>query len=98
MRHKLDLFWLVPVLTMASCALMLQGAYTQSKPTVPDFNGTWAPYRAGRNADPKLAPPAATPLAIKAAYVKEYEAKRAADAAATARGEQLANGAISCMP
>jgi hypothetical protein len=68
----------------------------QSK--TPDFNGAWAPYRGGRGADPKLAAPAATPILIKPQFVKEYEAKRAADAAAQARGEQIATGAITCQP
>jgi hypothetical protein len=77
-------------------------AQAQSKPGAPDFSGTWAPYRGGPNvrggSDPKLAPPQPTPLVLKPQYAKPYEERRAADAAATGRGEQLATGAITCMP
>jgi hypothetical protein len=87
------------VVTISLSIVVLGGpAYTQSKSSPPDLTGTWVPFRAGRGGDPKLAPPAPTPLAIKPAYLKDYEAKRAADAAAISRGEQLANGAIACMP
>ena len=81
------------------CIVLLSGlAHAQSKPAMPDFTGTWAPYRGGSGTDPKLAPPPATPLVLKPQYVKPYEERRAADAAATSRGEQLATGAITCMP
>jgi hypothetical protein len=83
---------------LAICIVLFCGlAHAQSKPGAPDFNGTWAPYRGGR-ADAKLAPPPATPLVLKPQYIKPYEERRAADAAATNRGEQLATGAITCMP
>ncbi|PWU11460.1 MAG: hypothetical protein C5B51_02560 [Terriglobia bacterium] len=64
----------------------------------PDFSGVWGVYRGGSGADPKLAPPAASPLALKPEYVKAYEARRAAEQAALARGEQLANGSVRCVP
>jgi len=84
---------------LAICIILLCGfAHAQSKSGVPDFSGTWAPYRGGRGADPKLAPPPATPLVLKPQYAKPYEERRAADAEATNRGEQLATGAINCMP
>jgi hypothetical protein len=66
--------------------------------THPDFTGTWGPYRGGRGADPKLAPPAATPLALKPQYAKGYEARRAAEAEAQKRGEQIATAAVTCVP
>ncbi len=81
-----------------SIILWPYSADAQSKPGVSDFSGTWAPYRGGRGADPKLAPPPATPLVLKPQFVKDYEARRAADAASANRGEQLAVGAINCMP
>lgn len=81
------------------CIVFLSSvAHAQSKRNVSDFNGVWGPYRGGRGADPKLAPPAATPLVLKPKYAKPFEAQRAADAAATSRGEQLATAAISCIP
>ena len=66
--------------------------------SVPDINGVWAPYRGGRGADPALAPPPASPVALKPEYAKAYEARRAAEADAAARGEPLASGAVACVP
>ena len=40
--------------------------------TPPDLSGVWAPYRAGRGADPKLNPPPATPIVLKPQYAKPY--------------------------
>jgi len=88
----------IVVAALWSTVFLSGGAWAQSKPNALDLNGTWEPYRGGRGADPKLTPPAATPLVLKPEYVKDYQAKRAADAAATSRGEQLATGAIACMP
>ncbi len=80
-------------------AVFLAGvAHGQSKTSVPDFSGAWGPYRGGRGADPKLAPPPATPLALKPEYAKAYEARRAAEAAANSRGEPLPNPSSSCVP
>ncbi len=70
----------------------------QTKANPPEFGGAWGPYRGGRGADPKLAPPAATPLALKPEYAKPYEARRAAEAAANSRGEPLPNPSSSCVP
>jgi hypothetical protein len=64
----------------------------------PDLNGAWGQYRAGRGADPKLAPPPATPLVLKPEYAKAYEARRAADAEASKRGEPVATASSSCIP
>ena len=48
-----------------SAAFVSSFVYGQSNTNVPDFSGAWGPYRGGRGADPKLAPPPATPLAMK---------------------------------
>jgi hypothetical protein len=86
-------------LAVLCAVLFLPGlVHAQSKPNTPDFSGVWGPYRGGRGADPKLSPPPASPLVLKPEYAKPYEARRAADAAATERGEQLATAAITCMP
>src|SRR5215475_6110401 len=84
-------------LTLAiSFTFLLAGAaYSQSRP---DFSGAWGPYRGGRGADPKLAAPPATPLAMKQEYAKAYEARRAAEAAANSRGEPLATASSACVP
>jgi hypothetical protein len=85
---------LLLMLTLSFCS----AAFAQSKANIPDFSGAWGPYRAGRGGDPKLAPPPATPLALKPEYAKPYEARRAAEAAATSRGEPLANASVACVP
>ncbi len=64
----------------------------------PDFTGVWGQYRGGRGADPKTLPPPAGPLILKPEYAKPYEARRAAEAEAQKRGEQLANGSAQCVP
>ncbi len=82
---------------VASCALLVSAsALAQAQP--PNLTGVWAPYRGGRGTDPALAPPAATPLTLKPAYAKPFEAKRAADAAAAEKGEPTASGAVACVP
>jgi hypothetical protein len=64
----------------------------------PDFTGAWDQYRGGRGADPKLAPPPPGELVLKGEYLKRYETRRAAEAEANKRGEQLANGGAQCVP
>lgn len=85
-----------------ACALLLvfalgTAAQAQNAPA-PGLTGAWVPMGAGRGADPKLAPPPAGPIVLTAAYAKEYEARRAADAAATKRGEPPASDAVLCRP
>jgi hypothetical protein len=63
-----------------------------------DLAGIWAPYRGGRGADPALAPPPATPLVLKPEYAGSFEARRKAEAAAAAKGEPIASGAVACVP
>jgi hypothetical protein len=80
------------ILFAVAFALVL---HAQSRP---DLTGVWGQYRAGRGADSKLAPPPAGPLVLKPEYAKPYEARRAAEAAANQRGEQLANASVQCVP
>ncbi|MBV9504874.1 MAG: hypothetical protein JO323_07700 [Acidobacteriia bacterium] len=81
---------LLPVMPAARAA--------DSQNRVPDLNGVWAPYRAGRGGDAKFAPPPAETPVLKPEYAKPYEAKRASEAASLARGEQLPNGSVRCVP
>src|SRR5205814_7898371 len=81
-----------------SAAFITGAAYPQSKSNAPDLSGVWAPYRGGRGADPKLAPPPATPIVLKPEYAKPYEARRALEAEANRRNEPLASAAVSCVP
>lgn len=71
---------------------------TQSATNPPDLTGVWGIYRAGRGADPKFTAPPASPLAIKPEYAKAYEARRAIEADAARRGEQLDTPGVRCVP
>ena len=85
----------------ALCALLaaVGSALAQAQSSkLPDFTGVWAVYRGERGGDPKLAPVDAAPLALKPEYAKPYAARRAAEAEANQRGEQLANGSAQCIP
>lgn len=64
----------------------------------PDLSGSWAPYRGGRGADPKLAAPPATEILLKGDYKKSWDARRAAEAEANKKGEPLATPAVECVP
>jgi hypothetical protein len=86
------------LLLLCSIVALSGVAHAQSRTARPNFSGVWGPYRAGRGADPKLAPPPASPPVLKPEYAKPYDARRAADAAANSRGEQLATAAINCIP
>ena len=81
----------------ALCVLSFGGiAAAQSAP--PDIGGVWAPYRGGRGADPSLAPPPAGPILLKPEYAGPWEARRARESEAIARGEPLATSATLCLP
>jgi hypothetical protein len=62
------------------------------------IGGAWVPLGGGRGADPKVAPPPATPAVLKPEFAKAYEARRSAEAEATKRGEPPASAATLCMP
>jgi hypothetical protein len=79
-------------------ATMSANAFAQTKSNPPDISGVWGPYRGGRGADPKLAAPPASPLVLKPEYAKPYEERRAAEAAASSRGEPLGTAAVLCVP
>jgi hypothetical protein len=63
-----------------------------------NISGAWVPMGGGRGADPKLAPPPATPIVLKPEYQKAVDARRNADAEATKRGQPNATPAVSCLP
>jgi hypothetical protein len=64
----------------------------------PDLTGVWGIYRGGPGSDPKFRPPAPGPLALKPEYDKPYQARRAEEAAAAQRGEQIGNSNVECVP
>jgi hypothetical protein len=77
--------------------LAVAGAYAQSS-NPPDISGSWGPYRGGRGADPKLAAPPASPMVLKPEYAKAYSDRRAAETAASNKGEPLGTAAVLCVP
>ena len=90
-RWTLLLLCSIAVLSGVTC-------YAQSRGATPDFTGAWGPYRGGRGGDPKLAAVPAGPIVLKPEYAKPYEARRAAEAAATQRGEPLPTNGALCVP
>jgi hypothetical protein len=78
--------------------VMAQDVLAQSRSNPPDISGVWGPYRGGRGADPKLAPPPASPMVLKPEYAKPYEQRRASETEASKRGEPLATAAVLCVP
>jgi hypothetical protein len=84
--------------TILICSLALFQLQAQSPANPPDLTGVWGVYRGGRGGDPKLAPPAASPLVLKPEYAKPYEARRALEAESNKRGEQLATAGAQCIP
>ena len=89
--------WAAGRWAVMSCALLVWTVQANAQ-TPPDLSGTWAPYRAGRGADPALTPPPPSPIVLKPQYAKTYEARRAAEDAASKRGEPLGTAAVQCVP
>lgn len=85
-------------LAVALGCVVVLSALGAAAQTTPNITGAWEPMGGGRGADPKLAPPPASPIVLTPAYAKEYEARRQADAAATKRGEPPASAAVLCNP
>jgi hypothetical protein len=90
---KLKILWYAALLSMAPAMIQAQSAAAP-----PDFTGVWGIYRGGPDSDPKFRPPAPTALVLKPEYDKPYQARRAEEAAAAKRGEQLANAGAECIP
>jgi hypothetical protein len=86
------------VLLVAGIAAAATVARELQAQQAPNLTGAWVPMGAGRGADPKLAPPPAGPIVLKAEYAKAWEARRQADAEATKRGEPPASAAVLCTP
>jgi hypothetical protein len=88
-------------MTMAAVALLATGmaaGLSAQSAAPPDLSGAWAPYRAGRGADPKFAAPPASEILLKGEYKKSWDARRAAEAEANKKGQPLATPAVDCIP
>ncbi len=83
---------------MMAMGFVLALVLASPQASTPDLSGAWGPYRGGRGADPKLAAPPASPIVLKPQYAKPYEERRAREAEATRRGEQLATASVACVP
>src|SRR5512133_1521065 len=84
--------------TILYAVLVTAPLLTAQSAKTPDLTGVWSPFGGGRGVDPKIAPPPAGQLVLKPEYAKPYEARRAAEAEATKRGEQLATAGSQCIP
>src|SRR6185436_1537632 len=82
------------------CAVVAGATLLSAQTRTPDFTGVWGTFTAGRGGggDPRLNPPPAGQLVLKPEYAKPYEARRAAEAEANKRGEQLATAGAQCIP
>jgi hypothetical protein len=76
--------------------LALASATAAQAQNRPDFTGSWERYR-GQAGDATTAPPE-TPPPLKPALLAEWQARRAAERAADARGEPVATGYTHCLP
>src|SRR5580698_75918 len=74
--------------------LVLLAGMNASAQTTPDLSGVWSASRATGPG----APAPATPLLLKPGYKEPYDARRALERAANARGEQLAEPGSLCKP
>jgi hypothetical protein len=82
---------------LVSCLVVGTTGSAQSA-NAPNLTGAWVPMGAARGVDPALAPPPAGPIVLKPEYAKAYDARRAAEAEATRRGEPPASAAVLCNP
>lgn len=72
--------------------------FGQAQAQRPDLSGVWGPYRGARGGNPSLGPVPAGAPALKPEFAKPYETRRAADSAATQRGEPGATNGMLCIP
>lgn len=79
-----------------AAVLALLAAGSALAQSAPDLTGAWERYR-GPPGDANTPPPESKPP-LKAALMKEWEARRAAEREADARGEPIAKGYTHCIP
>jgi hypothetical protein len=84
------------IVATAAAALISAAASGQSAAPPPDLTGSWERYR-GPAGDPTNPPPESPPP-LKANLLAEWEARRAAEREANARGEPLASNVTHCIP
>lgn len=77
-------------------AAVLAGNLTAQSSSRPDLTGSWERYR-GPAGDPANPPPESPPP-LKPALLAEWQARRAAEREADARGEPLASNYTHCIP
>ena len=87
---------LASIAATAAAALLSVAASGQSAAQPPDLTGSWERYR-GPAGDPTNPPPESPPP-LKANLLAEWEARRAAEREANARGEPLASNVTHCIP
>jgi len=86
-----------PSALLTAIAVILVSTQVEAQPQViPDLSGSWERYR-GPPGDPSNPPPESTPP-LKGDLLVEWQARRAAERAADARGEPIATGYVHCLP
>jgi hypothetical protein len=81
---------------VAAAALVLGSVATAQSAAPPDLTGSWERYR-GPAGDPASPPPESQPP-LKADLLAEWQARRAAEREADARGEPIASNYTHCIP
>jgi hypothetical protein len=86
----------LPLAMLVTVAAIACGAVAAQSSSRPDLTGSWERYR-GPAGDAATAPPESPPP-LKPALLAEWQARRAAERAADARGEPQASNVTHCIP
>jgi hypothetical protein len=83
------------MLVVAALRVVAHAQSTQPPGDPLNITGAWEPMRGGPGAPPPTPP---SPIVLKAQYAGEWQARRAAQDAATKKGEPLATLGSQCVP
>ena len=87
---------LAAIVAIAAAVFWIGGAAIAQRAAPPDLTGSWERYR-GPAGDPAAPPPESQPP-LKANLLAEWQARRAAEREADARGVPLATNYTHCIP
>jgi hypothetical protein len=86
----------LPLAMLVTAAAIACGAVAAQSSSRPDLTGSWERYRGP--ADDAATPPPESQPPLKPALLAEWQARRAADREADARGEPQASNVTHCIP
>jgi hypothetical protein len=86
----------LPLAMLVTAAAIACGAVAAQSSSRPDLTGSWERYRGP--ADDAATPPPESQPPLKPALLAEWQARRAADREADARGEPQASNVTHCSP